>query len=75
MPYSQRIFVSPPGPSHPIISTHPEISKNTLFLGKRHPAYRNGLGLRESESLLNQLSILATTPNFVIRLCGIRVRL
>ena len=32
-----------PGPSHPIISTHPETGCNTLFLGRRHSAYRRGL--------------------------------
>ncbi|MEA3156401.1 MAG: taurine dioxygenase, partial [Betaproteobacteria bacterium] len=31
-----------PGPSHPIISTHPETGRNTIFLGRRHAAYVNG---------------------------------
>ena len=38
-----------PGPSHPIISTHPETGGNMLFLGRRHGSYVNGLlarGLR-----------------------------
>src|ERR1700730_6380661 len=44
-----------PGPSHPIISTHPETGRNTIFLGRRHAAYVNGCSLEESEALLNEL--------------------
>ena len=46
---------SVPGPSHPVISTHPETGNNMLFLGRRHGAYVNGCSLEESEALLNQL--------------------
>ena len=46
---------SVPGPSHPVISTHPETGHNMLFLGRRHGAYVNGLSLEESEALLNEL--------------------
>ncbi len=53
-----------PGPSHPIISTHPETNANTLFLGRRHSAYVNGLSLEESEALLDELWAHAAQPRF-----------
>lgn len=53
-----------PGPSHPIISTHPETGHNMLFLGRRHGAYVNGLSLEESEALLNPLWAHCTEPRF-----------
>jgi taurine dioxygenase len=53
-----------PGPSHPVISTHPETGGNMLFLGRRHGAYVNGLALEESEALLNELWAHATQPRF-----------
>lgn len=53
-----------PGPSHPIISTHPETGHNMLFLGRRHGAYVNGCSLEESESLLDALWAHCTDPRF-----------
>ena len=53
-----------PGPSHPVISTHPETGHNMLFLGRRHGSYVNGCTLEESETLLNQLWEHATQPRF-----------
>ena len=53
-----------PGPSHPVISTHPETGHNMLFLGRRHGAYVNGCSLEESEALLNQLWAHCTQPRF-----------
>lgn len=53
-----------PGPSHPVISTHPETGHNMLFLGRRHGSYVNGCTLEESEALLNQLWDHATQPRF-----------
>jgi taurine dioxygenase len=53
-----------PGPSHPVISTHPETGANCLFLGRRHSAYVNGCSLEESEALLNELWEHATQPRF-----------
>lgn len=53
-----------PGPSHPIISTHPETGCNMLFLGRRHSAYVNGCSLEESEALLDELWAHATQPRF-----------
>jgi alpha-ketoglutarate-dependent taurine dioxygenase len=40
-----------PGPSHPIVSTHPETGCNSLFLGRRPKHYVNGLSLADSESM------------------------
>lgn len=54
-----------PGPSHPIISTHPETGRNLLFLGRRHGSYVNGLSLAESEALLEELWAHATQPQFI----------
>lgn len=57
-------FRTVPGPSHPIISTHPETGGNMLFLGRRHGSYVNGLSLDDSEALLNELWAHATQPRF-----------
>lgn len=43
------------GPSHPIVSTHPETGCNSLFLGRRLKHYVNGLTLEDSEALLDEL--------------------
>lgn len=53
-----------PGPSHPIIRTHPETGYDALYLGRRPNAYINGLSLDESEDLLNALWAHATQDNF-----------
>ena len=57
-------FRSVPGPSHPIISTHPETGHNMLFLGRRHGSYVNGCSMEESEALLNELWAHCTQPRF-----------
>lgn len=57
-------FRSVPGPSHPIISTHPETGHNMLFLGRRHGSYVNGCSLEESEALLDELWEHCTQPRF-----------
>jgi taurine dioxygenase len=53
-----------PGPSHPIIRTHPETGYDALYLGRRPNAYINGLPVHESEQLLNALWVHATRPEF-----------
>jgi len=53
------------GPSHPIISTHPDTGCNHLFLGRRHAAYVNGMTLEDSEAFLNRLWDYATQGRFV----------
>ena len=57
-------FREVPGPSHPIISTHPETGHNMLFLGRRHGSYVNGCSLEDSEALLDELWEHATQPRF-----------
>jgi taurine dioxygenase len=54
-----------PGPSHPIIATHPLTGANMLFLGRRHSAYVNGLSLQESEALLDELWTHCTQQRFI----------
>ena len=57
-------YRSVPGPSHPIISTHPETGHNMLFLGRRHGSYVDGYTLEDSEALLNELWEHAAQPQF-----------
>ena len=44
-----------PGPSHPIIRTHPETGRKALYLGRRLNAYIEGMTLGESEELLDEI--------------------
>ena len=53
-----------PGPSHPIVRTHPETRCNALYLGRRPNAYINGLPVAESERILDALWAHATQPRF-----------
>jgi taurine dioxygenase len=53
-----------PGAVHPIIRTHPATRRNALFLGRRRNAYIIGLGLAESEDLLDKLWTHATQRRF-----------
>lgn len=51
-----------PGAVHPIVVTHPETGRKSLFLGRRRHAYVMGLPLEESEKLLDTLWAQATRP-------------
>lgn len=53
-----------PGPSHPIVRTHPETKRKCLYLGRRLNSYIMGLPLDESEELLDKLWLNATKPEF-----------
>jgi taurine dioxygenase len=53
-----------PGPSHPIVATHPKTGRSMLYLGRRHSAYVNGLSIEDSEALLNELWAHCTDPRF-----------
>jgi taurine dioxygenase len=44
-----------PGALHPLVYTHPETGRPSLYLGRRRNAYIDGLDLPESEALLDQL--------------------
>jgi taurine dioxygenase len=50
------------GASHPLVFTHPDTGRPCLLLGRRRNAYIVGLGLDESEVLLDQLWAHATRP-------------
>ena len=49
-----------PGATHPIVRTHPETRRNSLFLGRRRNACIHGLDVAESEALLDTLWTHAT---------------
>lgn len=44
-----------PGAVHPIVTTHEETGKRTLYLGRREWAYIPGMSLKASETLLDEL--------------------
>lgn len=49
-----------PGTYHPIVCTHPETGRKCLYLGRRRNAYLEGMGLAESEALLDEVWDYAT---------------
>lgn len=53
-----------PGPVHPLICTHPDSGRKSLFLGRRANSYIVGLPLAESEILLNKLWAHAMEGDF-----------
>jgi len=59
--------ITSPGAWHPLVCTHPETKRRTLYLGRRRNAYIQGLPLAESEALLNELWAIATREEFAWR--------
>jgi taurine dioxygenase len=53
-----------PGAVHPLVRTHPETGRRSLFLGRRRNAHVMGLPHEESQRLLDELWALATRPGF-----------
>jgi taurine dioxygenase len=53
-----------PGAVHPLVCTHPDTGRRMLYLGRRRNAYLVGLGLAESEALLDELWDFVTRPVF-----------
>src|SRR4249919_2204318 len=53
-----------PGAVHPLICRHPDTGRRMLYLGRRRNAYLVGLGLAESEALLNELWTFVDRPEF-----------
>lgn len=53
-----------PGAHHALVSTHPETGRKCLFLGRRRNSYVLGMGLDESEALLDELWAHATQDHF-----------
>jgi len=54
------------GAHHPLVRTDPGTGRKALFLGRRPNAYVLGLGLDESEALLDALWAHATQPRFAL---------
>jgi taurine dioxygenase len=54
-----------PGPTHPIVRTHPETKRKCLYLGRRFNSYIMGLPLDESEELLDKMWLNALRPEFM----------
>ncbi len=44
-----------PGASHPAIPVHPESGRRVLYLGRRLNSYIEGMGVAESETLLDEI--------------------
>jgi taurine dioxygenase len=53
-----------PGAVHPLVRTHPETGRRSLFLGRRRNAHVMGLPQDESQRLLDTLWRHATKPEF-----------
>ncbi len=53
-----------PGAVHPLVRTHPATGRKALYLGRRRNAYIEGLGLAESEALLDTLWQSASDARF-----------
>jgi taurine dioxygenase len=51
-----------PGTLHPLVCTHPESGRRMLYLGRRRMAWIEGLDLRDSETLLDEIWTHATAP-------------
>jgi taurine dioxygenase len=49
-----------PGTVHPLVCTHPETGRRYLYLGRRLNSYIEGLGMEESEALLDCIWDYAT---------------
>src|SRR5215469_10819681 len=56
-----------PGAHQPMVRTHPETGKKSLFLGRRINAYVIGLTVPESEALLEELWAHLMQPRFTWR--------
>ncbi|MET4806162.1 TauD/TfdA family dioxygenase [Limibacillus sp. MBR-115] len=54
-----------PGTYHPIVRTHPQTGRESLFLGRKGYGYIEGLGADESAELLKNLWAHMTRPEFV----------
>lgn len=53
-----------PGISHPVIRTHPESGRKSIFLGRRRNGYIDGLELAESDGVLDEIWDFSARPEF-----------
>ena len=53
-----------PGAIHPLVRTHPETGRKSLFLGRRRNAYIMGLPFAESQTLLDELWAIVGRSEF-----------
>lgn len=53
-----------PGAVHPLVRTHPETGRKSLFLGRRRNAHIMGLPFGESQALLDELWAIVGRPEF-----------
>ncbi|MCE8042333.1 TauD/TfdA family dioxygenase [Halomonas daqingensis] len=53
-----------PGTYHPLVCSHPKTGRQCLYLGRRGNAHIEGLGVEESEALLDQLWAYAIKLEF-----------
>lgn len=53
-----------PGALHPLVRTHPQTGRKSLFLGRRRNAHVMGLPHAESQALLDELWAFAARPEF-----------
>ena len=53
-----------PSARHPLVRTHPDTGRRSLFLGRRQNQYILGLGVDESEAILDELWEHATREAF-----------
>ena len=56
-----------PGTVHPLVCTHPESGRRTLYLGRRRNAWIVGMELAESEALLDALWAHVSRPEYAYR--------
>ena len=54
-----------PGARHPIVRTHPETQRRSIYLGREGYGYILGLSVSESDALLDRLWQHMTEPRFV----------
>lgn len=57
-----------PTTSHPLVRTHPDTGRKSLFIGT-HASYLEGLPIDEGRARIEQLEAHATQPRFVYRHC------